>query len=112
MFDAFKDMAKLPQMLQQAKAAQEKMRAMQESMARRQFSGTDDGGLVSATVSGTLEVIDVQIRTDAAGRDALQPAIVEACRNAQQQAQAAIRHEMRRVAEDAGLPADALPGQM
>ena len=110
MFDSIKDMAKLPQMLAQAKAAQDKMKEMQESMAARQFTGSDDDGLVSATVAGTLEVKEIDIKTEHADRAALQPAIVAACNNAQRQAQAAIQHEMRKIAEDAGLPTDALPG--
>ena len=103
-----KAMAEMPKMLARAREAQGKMQELHRSMAARQFTGRDDGGLVVATVNGKLELTDVEIRVEGVDNATLQPAVVAAVAEAQRQAQAALAHEMARLARDAGLPENLL----
>jgi DNA-binding YbaB/EbfC family protein len=48
-------------LLQQAQKMQEQLFAAQEELARAEVQGTAGGGLVTATVNGQGEVVDVEI---------------------------------------------------
>ena len=53
MFDNLKNLANLPGMLAKAREMQEKMKAMQDELARKQLSADAGGGMVIATVNDT-----------------------------------------------------------
>lgn len=137
MFDNLKNLAQLPQMLAKARELQEKMKSVQEDLAGRTLTCEAGGGLVRATVNGKLEVLSVRIDAERLARlytndessidadpddgprvamsradfQSLEDLIVAAVRAAQQSAAEMIRHEMARVASEAGLPPGMLPGQ-
>jgi DNA-binding protein YbaB len=138
MFDNLKNLAQLPQMLAKARELQEKMKSVQEDLAGRTLTCEAGGGLVRATVNGKLEVLSVRIDAERIARlynnddsshhadttddgprvamshadfQSLEDLIVAAVRAAQQSAAEMIRHEMARVASEAGLPPGMLPGQ-
>lgn len=49
------------QLMQQAQKMQEQLAAAQEELAARTFEGTAGGGVVRATVSGSQELLEVQL---------------------------------------------------
>lgn len=56
-----KDMRKL---MQQAQQMQEGLKKAQEELANKTYAGTSGGGVVTATVSGTGELLSVEIEPD------------------------------------------------
>ena len=53
MFDNLKNLANLPGMLAKAREMQEKMKSMQDKLARKQVSADSGGGMVTAVVKMT-----------------------------------------------------------
>lgn len=51
----------MQQLLQEAQKMQEQLTSAQEELAEAQVQGTAGGGLVTATVSGTGELVDLAI---------------------------------------------------
>ena len=75
-------------MMQQMQKLQEDMRRAQEELATESVSASAGGGAVTVTVSGALEVLDVQI--DPAAMDdveLLQDTVVAAANEAMRKAQ-------------------------
>jgi nucleoid-associated protein EbfC len=126
MFDTLKQLKDLPGMLSRAKEMQEKMKQLQEELGRRQFTADAGAGMVTATVSGKLELIKLKVDPirlglrggDAGGKFQVTAGDIEmledlssaAIRAAQAKAGEAIQTEMGKLASDIGLPAGALPG--
>ena len=52
-------------LLAQAQAMQSQLQRAQDELAARQFTGSAGGGLVQATVTGTGELLAVEISADA-----------------------------------------------
>ena len=48
---------------------QQKLQAVQEELARQTVEGSAGGGMVTATVNGRLELVDLKIDAAAGGRD-------------------------------------------
>ncbi|HSA51496.1 MAG TPA: YbaB/EbfC family nucleoid-associated protein [Yinghuangia sp.] len=55
----------MQQLLQQAQKMQQELTAAQEELARTQVKGTAGGGLVTATVSGSGELLALEISPEA-----------------------------------------------
>jgi DNA-binding YbaB/EbfC family protein len=121
MFDAMKNLSQLPQMMAKAKAAQEKMKQLQEELTDQRFTADAGAGVVEATVDGRLLLVDLKIDADRLGTgdlggadvEILQQVTTQAVNAAQAKAQEAMRRAMAKLAEDAGLPGDMmgeLPG--
>jgi DNA-binding YbaB/EbfC family protein len=75
----------MQQMLKQAQKMQQQMLAAQEELAGAQVSGTAGGGLVTATVTGSGEVVAVKIDARAVDPDdveSLEDLVVAALRDA------------------------------
>ena len=76
-------------LLKQAQAMQVQMAQAQEQLANTQINGTAGGGLVTATVSGTGEVLGVKIDPKAVDPDdveTLEDLLLAAIRDGQSQA--------------------------
>ncbi|MCW2672043.1 MAG: uncharacterized protein JWP14_632 [Frankiales bacterium] len=76
-------------LLKQAQAMQAQMAEAQEQLASTELTGTAGGGLVTATVSGTGEVLSVKIDAKAVDPDdveTLEDLLVAAIRDGQTQA--------------------------
>ncbi|HVT89875.1 MAG TPA: YbaB/EbfC family nucleoid-associated protein [Tepidisphaeraceae bacterium] len=113
MFDALKNLSNLPSLMAKAREMQEKMRAMQEELGRRQVSADAGGGMVTAIVNGRLEVVKVRIdqtKVDVNDTEMLEDLIVAAINAAQVKAADMMKQEMQKAAGDMGLPPGMLPG--
>ncbi|MCU1624188.1 MAG: uncharacterized protein JWL79_3033 [Frankiales bacterium] len=76
-------------LLKQAQAMQAQMAEAQEKLASTELTGTAGGGLVTATVSGTGEVLALKIDAKAVDPDdveTLEDLVVAAIRDGQSQA--------------------------
>lgn len=112
MFDALKGLGNLPALMAKAREMQEKMRAMQEEMAKKQVSADAGGGMVEATVNGRLELVKLHIdksKIDPNDTEMLEDVIVAAVAAAQAKASDAAKDEMQKMAGDLGLPPGMLP---
>jgi nucleoid-associated protein EbfC len=113
MFDALKNLGNLPGLMQKAREMQEKMKAMQEELAKRQVSADAGGGMVSATVNGRMELVKVRIdksKIDPNDTEMLEDLITAAVAAAQNKAGEMVKQEMSKMSSDLGLPPGALPG--
>ena len=113
MFDALKGLGNLPGLMAKAREMQDKMKAMQEDLARRQVTADAAGGMVSATVNGRLELVKLRIdksKIDPADTDMLEDVIVAAVAAAQNRASEEAKEEMQKMASEMGLPPGMLPG--
>lgn len=112
MFDALKGLGNLPGLMAKAREMQDKMKSMQEELARRQVTADAGGGMVQATVNGRLELLKLRIdksRIDPADTDMLEDVIVAAVAAAQNKASETARQEMQKMAGEMGLPPGMLP---
>ena len=112
MFDNLKNLANLPGMLAKAREMQEKMKSMQEELARQQVSADAGGGMVSAVVNGRLELVKIRIdksKIDPNDTEMLEDLIVAAVSAAQSKATDMMKEEMNKMAADAGLPQGMMP---
>ena len=107
MFDALKNLGNLGELMKNAKAMQDRMKQMQEEMAKRTFTADAGGGMVAATVSGVLEVTAIKIdksRIDVNDTEMLEDLIVAAVRAAQAKAANEMQTEMHKLTGGLGLP--------
>lgn len=107
MFDALKNLGSLPGLMAKAKEMQEKMRAAQEELGRKQVSADAGGGMVEATVNGRLELVRIRIdknKVNAEDLEMIEDLVVAAVNAAQSKAGEMMREEMQKTAGDLGLP--------
>jgi DNA-binding YbaB/EbfC family protein len=112
MFDALKNIANLPALMAKAREMQEKMKAMQDELARRHVSADAGGGMVEAVVNGRMELVRIRIdksKVDVNDTEMLEDLIVAAVAAAQIKAAQMIKDEMSKAAGEIGLPPGALP---
>ena len=112
MFDALKGLGNLPGLMAKAREMQDKMKTMQEDLARRQVSADAAGGMVEATVNGRLELVKLRIdksKIDPTDTDMLEDVIVAAVAAAQNKASETAKEEMQKMAAEMGLPPGMLP---
>ena len=57
------------QLMQQAREFQEKMAGVQDELGDKEVSSTVGGGMVSVTVNGRSEVVDLKIEAEVIDRD-------------------------------------------
>ena len=113
MFDAFKNIGNLGSLMTRAKEMQEKMKTMQEDLAKRQISADSGGGMVTATVNGRLELVKLRIdktKIDPTDTEMLEDLTVAAVSAAQAKAAQMMQSEMGKLAGELGLPPGMLPG--
>jgi nucleoid-associated protein EbfC len=78
-------------LLAQAKAMQDQLMRTQEELAQTKVTGTAGGGLITATVTGAGELVELSIKPEAVDpedTETLADLVVAAVRDATQQAQA------------------------
>jgi len=87
-------------MMKQAQKMQQEMLRMQEEMERKTYSATTGGGMVTATVNGKHELLDLQIKEEAVDPDdveMLQDMIIAAVNEAMRTADAEAQQNMARL---------------
>ena len=113
MFDALKNLSSLPGLMAKAREMQDKMKAMQEDLARQTVTADAGGGAVHATCNGRLELVRIKIEkeklADAGDTEMLEDLIVAAVHAAQNKAADLAKSEMQRAASEMGLPPGMLP---
>jgi DNA-binding YbaB/EbfC family protein len=112
MFDVLKNLGNLPGLMAKAREMQDKMKAMQDELARRHVSADAGGGMVEATVNGRLELVKLKIdkaRIDPNDTEMLEDLVVAAVHAAQGKAAEMVQGEMQKMAGDLGLPPGMLP---
>ncbi len=95
------------QIMKQAQQFQQKLGQMQEELAHKQVTSTVGGGMVSATVNGKHELIDLKIEKeviDPEEADMLRDLIVAAVNDAMKQAQNMIQSEMAKLTGGIKIP--------
>ena len=114
MFDALKNLGSLPGLMAKLRETQDKMKAMQDELARKTVTADAGGGAVDATCNGRLELVRLKIEKerlpDANDTEMLEDLIVAAVRAAQNKAAEMAKAEMQRAASEMGLPPGMLPG--
>lgn len=113
MFDGLKNLANLPGIMAKAREMQEKMKVLQEELARKQVSADAGAGMVTAVVNGRLEVVKVRIdktKVDPNDTEMLEDLIVAAINAAQVKAAQMMKDEMGKMAADMGIPPGMMPG--
>jgi DNA-binding YbaB/EbfC family protein len=111
MFDAFKNMGGMGELMRKAGEMKQKMQEVQENLARRQITADAGGGMVQATVNGKLALVKIRIdksKFDVNDTEMLEDLIVAAVAAAQQRAGDVMKEEMEKTAGELGLP----PGLM
>ena len=87
-------------MMRQAQKMQQDMIRMQEEMEKKTYTATSGGGMVTATVNGKHEVLDLQINPEAVDPDdveMLQDMIIAAANEAMRAAEADAAANMSRL---------------
>ena len=87
-------------MMKQAQKMQQEMLRMQEEMENKTFSATTGGGMVTATVNGKHEVLDLKINPEAVDPDdveMLQDMVIAAINEAMRNADADAAQNMSRL---------------
>ena len=87
-------------MMKQAQKMQQEMLRMQEEMENKTFSATTGGGMVTATVNGKHEVLDLKINPEAVDPDdveMLQDMVIAAVNEAMRAADAESAQNMSRL---------------
>jgi DNA-binding YbaB/EbfC family protein len=71
----------LSQLMARAQEAQQKLQALQQELSARRVEGSSGGGMVKASVTGGLRVLDIQIEPqllESRDRDMLQDLVAAA----------------------------------
>ena len=113
MFDALKNLGGLGQLMTKAREMQEKMKSLQDELAKKTVTADAAGGMVQATVNGRLELMKLHIdksRIDVNDTEMLEDVIVAAVHAAQLKAAEMSKAEMSKMAGEMGLPPGMLPG--
>ena len=87
-------------MMKQAQKMQQEMLRMQEEMENKTYSATTGGGMVTATVNGKHEVLDLKINPEAVDPDdveMLQDMVIAAVNEAMRTADAEASNNMSRL---------------
>jgi DNA-binding YbaB/EbfC family protein len=93
-------------LMEKARAVQSRLAELQRDLAARHFEGEAGGGMVRATVSGALQVLEVRIEPSllAAGdRPMLEDLVAAAVNSALRNAQAAVQQELQRAGAAMGV---------
>ena len=112
MFDGLKNLGNLGSLMTKAREMQERMKSLQDELAKKTVTADAAGGMVQATVNGRLELVKLQIdkaRVDPNDTEMLEDVIVAAVRAAQVKAAEMSKAEMSKMAGEMGLPPGMLP---
>jgi len=98
---------KLGDLMAKAREAQSRLADLQQQLAARRVEGSAGGGMVTATVSGGLRVLEIRIEPSlvASGdRDMIQDLTAAAVNAALANAQQMVQEELQRASASFGLP--------
>ena len=87
-------------MMKQAQKMQQEMLRMQEELENKTYSATSGGGMVTATVTGKHQVVDIQIKPEAVDPDdveMLQDMVIAAVNEAMRTADTEAANNMSRL---------------
>ena len=113
MFDDFKNLGNLGELMTKARQMQDQMKQMQEELGKKQVTADAGGGMVQATVNGRMELVKLQIdkaKVDVNDTELLEDLIVAAVHGAQARAAEMMKTEMQKMTGDLGLPPGLLGG--
>jgi DNA-binding YbaB/EbfC family protein len=85
------------QIMKQAQMMQEQMAAAQAELAKRTFEGSAGGGMVTATVTGSQELVEVRISPDVVDPEdveMLEDLVMAAVRQAFEAASSAVSEQL------------------
>ena len=111
----FEDMLKnmnLGDIMNQAQRMQGELARMQAEMAKKTVTADAGAGMVQATVNGKLELVKLKIdrsKVDVNDTEMLEDVIIAAVNAAQGRAGQMMQDEMRKKAQEMGLPPGMLP---
>jgi len=94
------------QIMQQAQKMQQQLAEAQAELAEQQFQGSAGGGMVTATVTGAQELVEVSISSEVVDPDdveMLQDLVVAAVRQALDAANGAASEQLGGLTGDVGL---------
>ena len=97
----------MQQMMKQMQKMQKKMEQEQEKLKEERVEGTAGGGMVTVTVTGHKEVIDVQIKEDAVDPDdveMLQDLVLEATNEAMNKADKLTQESLGKHTQGLNIP--------
>ena len=97
----------LGELMNAARQMQDKMKQMQEDLARQQVTADAGGGMVQATVNGKMELVKLHIdksKIDISDTEMLEDVIVAAVMGAQARASEMMKQQVQKAAGDMGLP--------
>jgi hypothetical protein len=97
----------IQQMMKQAKKMQEQLAKQQEELAGKTFEASSGGGMVTATVNGKFELLNLKVDPEVVDKediDMLQDLVVAAVNEATRQAQEAAQNLMGGLMGGAGMP--------
>ncbi|MCS6915813.1 MAG: YbaB/EbfC family nucleoid-associated protein [Myxococcales bacterium] len=103
----FPGMPDLGALMQQAQRMQAELQRTQAELQRKQVEASAGGGMVTAVVTGSRELVSLRIDPqviDPKDPQLLQDLIIAAVNQGLQRAQALAEEEMRRTAAGLGLP--------
>lgn len=69
MFDSLKSLGQLGPLMAQARQMQTKMAEIQQKIPALRAFGTAGGGMVNATASGSMEIVEIQFTSEALTQD-------------------------------------------
>jgi DNA-binding YbaB/EbfC family protein len=100
-------MGNMQNMMKQMQKMQKKMAEAQEELGQQKIEGTAGGGMVTVTVTGHKEVLDVQIKPDAVDPDdveMLQDLVLAAVNDALKKADELTNNTMGQFTKGMNLP--------
>ena len=109
MFKGLGGMGDMAKMMKAAQEMQTKMAQVQEDLETMTVEGESGAGLVKATATakGELTALDIDPSIfDASEKEVVEDLILAAIKDAQVKASQKAQHEMRKITESMGLPAD------
>jgi len=101
------DLGNLGDLMEQAKAMQDRIANLQAEVAARTVEASAGGGMVTVTVNGKLEVLSVRIEPEVMAegdREMLQDLVAAAMNEAIRKAQALMADEMSRLTGGLKIP--------
>lgn len=112
MFDALKNM-NMGDLMNKAREMREQMEKMQAELAKKTVTADAGAGMVQATVNGKMELVKLKIdkgKVDVNDTELLEDVIIAAVNAAQVRAGQMMQEEMRKQAQQMGLPPNMLGG--
>lgn len=102
-----KGLGNIQQLLQQAQAAQGKLRALQEELAERTIEASSGGGMVKVVVNGRQEVVSLEVDNEVVkngDRQMLQDLVIAAVNQGIKKSQEMVAEEVGKLTGGLSIP--------